>query len=152
MISSLVQFILATFVLVLGAAFEELLPKALGVGIPVLMAATSFFSVRGSWSAALPFAVLAGAAEDALSGLPPMTSASYFLVLALLTRIVGRPGSVMAVAYPVYQVWLAVWFPGIGGGIFSRVLLACPIGFLTACAVDLTLGWISRKAAANERG
>jgi hypothetical protein len=58
----------------------------------------------------------------------------------------------MAVVYPLYQIWLAVWLPGIGGGVFARVLLSCPVGFATAYAVDWTLTWFSRKAAVDERG
>ena len=152
MISSLVQFVFALFALVLGAALEELLPEVLGVGVPVLMAATAFMALRRPEIAALPFAVLAGAAEDALSALPPMTSVSYFLGVALLARFLGRSGALMAVVYPLYQIWLAVWLPGIGGGVFARVLLSCPVGFATAYAVDWALTWFSRKAAADERG
>ena len=152
MISSLVQFVFALFALVLGAALEELFPEVLGVGVPVLMAAATFMARRRSEIAALPFAVLAGAVEDTLSTLPPMTSVSYFLAVALLARFFGRSGVLMAVVYPLYQIWLAVWLPGIGGGVFARVLLSCPVGFATAYAVDRTLTWFSRKAAVDERG
>ena len=152
MISSLVQFVFALFALVLGATLEELLPEVLGVGVPVLMAATAFMALRRPEIAALPFAVLAGAVEDTLSALPPMTSASYFLAVAFLARFFSRSGTLMAVVYPLYQVWLAVWLPGIGGGVFARVLLSCPVGFATAYAVDWALTWFSRKAAADERG
>ena len=152
MISSLVQLVFVIFALVMGAALEELLPEALGVGVPVLMAAASFFAVRRIGIAALPFAVLAGAMEDALSSLPPMTSVSYFLAVAFLARFVASPGILMALVYPIYQIWLAVWFPGIGGGVFARVLLACPTGLVTAYAVDLALTWLSGKAAVHERG
>ena len=152
MISSLVQFVFALFALVLGATLEELLPEVLGVGVPVLMAATAFMALRRPEIAALPFAVLAGAVEDTLSALPPMTSVSYFLGVALLARFLGRSGALMAVVYPLYQIWLAVWLPGIGGGVFARVLLSCPVGFATAYAVDWALTWFSRKAAADERG
>ena len=151
MISSLVQFVFALFALVLGATLEELLPEALGVGVPVLMAATAFMALRRPEIVALPFAVLAGAVEDTLSALPPMTSASYFLAVAFLARFFSRSGTLMAVVYPLYQVWLAVWLPGIGGGVFARVLLSCPVGFATAYAVDWALTWFSRKAAADER-
>ena len=151
MISSLVQFVFAIFALVLGAALEELFPEVLGVGVPVLMSAAVFMALHRSEAAALPVAVLAGAMADTLSALPPMTSVSYFLAVALLARFPGRSGALMAVAYPLYQIWLAVWIPGIGGGVFARVLLSCPVGFATAWAVDLALTWLSRKAAADER-
>ena len=152
MISSLVQFVFAIFALVLGAALEELFPEVLGVGVPVLMSAAVFMALHRSETQGLSFAVLAGAVEDTLSALPPMTSVSYFLGVALLARFLGRSGVLMAVAYPLYQIWLAVWIPGIGGGVFARVLLSCPIGFATAWAVDWALTWFSRKAAADERG
>ena len=152
MISSLVQFVFVIFVLVLGAALEELLPEVLGVGVPVLMAAAVFMALHRSEVQGLSFAVLAGAVEDTPSALPPMTSVSYFLAAALQARFLGRTGILMALAYPLYQIWLAVWLPGIGGGVFARVLLSCPVGFATAWAVDLALTWFSRKAAADERG
>lgn len=152
MISRLVQFVFTIFALVLGAALEELLPTVLGVGVPVLMAVVTFTAFHRSGIAALPVAVLAGAAEDTLSALPPMTSVSYFLGVAFLARFLGRSGVLMAVVYPLYQIWLAVWLPGIGGGVFARVLLSCPVGFATAYAVDWTLTWFSRKAAVDERG
>ena len=151
MISRLVQFVFVVFALVLGAALEELLPEILGVGVPVLMASATFMALHRSESLGLSFAVLAGAVEDTLSALPPMTSVSYFLALALLARALGRSRGLMVLAYPLYQIWLAVWLPGIGGGVFARVLLSCPIGFATAWAVDLALTWFSRKAAADER-
>ena len=152
MTGSLVQFVFAVLALVLGASLEELFPEVLGVGVPVLMAAAVFMALHRSEAQGLSFAVLAGAVEDTLSALPPMTSVSYFLGVALLARFFGRAGVLTAVAYPLYQIWLAVWLPGIGGGVFARVLLSCPVGFATAYAVDWALTWFSRKAAADERG
>ena len=127
MISSLVQFVFVIFALVLGAALEELLPEVLGVGVPVLMASATFMALHRSESLGLSFAVLAGAVEDTLSALPPMTSVSYFLAAALLARFLGRTGILMALAYPLYQIWLAVWLPGIGGGVFA--LGVCVLGW-----------------------
>ena len=152
MINSAVQFVLAVLVLVLGAAFEELLPKFLGVGIPVLLAAVLFFASRRSGSASLAFAVAAGALEDALSSLPPMTSVSYFLAMAVVVRRFGCLWPCRILAYPCYQVWLAVWVVGIGGGVFERVLLACPVGVATVLAGHAVLGGLCRKAAVDERG
>ena len=151
MIGRVVQFVLSVLALVTGAALEEMLPKVFGVGFPVLLMSALFFAVRRQDPSALAFAVVAGAVEDALSALPPMTSVSYFLGVALLARFLGRSGALMAVVYPLYQIWLAVWLPGIGGGVFARVLLSCPVGFATAYAVDWALTWFSRKAAADER-
>ena len=150
-IGSVVQFVLCALVLVSGAAFEELLPRVFGVGIPVLLMSVAFLSVRRAGPSVLAFAVVAGAVEDVLSALPPMTSASYFLAVALLLRRLGSAWFVPAVAYAGYQVWLSVWVVRIGGDIFNRVLLACPVGMVTAFAVHVALAWLYRKAAADER-
>lgn len=150
--NSVLQFCFSLAVLVLGAAAEELVPKVLGVGFPVLLTAVPFMAVRGSGPSALAFAVIAGAMEDALAALPPMTSSSYFLAVALLARYLGSTRVLLAFAYPVYQVWLAVWFADIGGGVFGRVLLACPVGWVAAFAVTAALFLFHRKAAVDERG
>ena len=151
MIGRVVQFALYALVLVPGAAFEEILPKVFGVGVPVLLMSALFFSVRRSGPSALAFTVVAGAVEDALSALPPMTSVSYFLAAALLLRRFGSAWFVPAVAYAGYQVWLSVWVSSIGGDVFKRVLLACPVALATAFAVNVTLAWLCGKAAADER-
>ena len=151
MIGNVVQFVLAVLVLVSGAALEEMLPRVFGTGVPVLLAAVLFLSARQAGPSALAFAVVAGAVEDALSALPPMTSVSYFLAAALLLHRFGSAWFVPAVAYAGYQVWLSVWVVRIGGDIFNRVLLACPVGMVTAFAVHVALAWLFRKAAVDER-
>ena len=151
MIGRAVQFVLAVLVLVSGAALEEMLPRVFGVGVPVLLAAVLFLSVRRPGPSALAFAVVAGAVEDALSALPPMTSVSYFLAAALLLRRFGSAWFVPVAAYAGYQIWLSVWVVRIGGDIFNRVLLACPVGMVTAFAVHAALAWLYRKAAVDER-
>ena len=152
MIGSIVQIVLAVLVLVSGAALEEMLPRVFGVGVPVLLAAVLFLSVRRAGPFVPVFAVVAGAVEDVLSGLPPMTSVSYFLAAAVLLLRFGSAWFVPAVAYAGYQVWLSVWVVRIGGDVFGRVLLAGPIGLATAYAVDRALTWLSGKAVADERG
>ena len=151
MIGSVVQIVLFVLVLVSGAALEEILPRVFGVGVPVLLMSVAFLSVRWAGPSALAFAVVAGAVEDVLSALPPMTSVSYFLAVALLLRRLGSAWFVPAVAYAGYQVWLSVWVVSIGGDVFKRVLLACPVGLVTAFAVEVALAWLCRKAAADER-
>lgn len=151
MLGRVVQFVLAVLVLVSGAALEDLLPRVLGVGIPVLLMSALFLAVRQAGSSALAFAVVAGAVEDALSSLPPMTSASYFLAVAFLVRRFGAVGFVPALAYAGYQVWLSVWVVSIGGDVFKRIVLACPVGLVSAFAVGWALAWLYRKAAADER-
>lgn len=151
MIGRVVQFVLYVLVLVPGAAFEELLPRVFGVGVPVLLMSVLFLSVRRTGPSVLAFAVVAGAVEDVLSALPPMTSVSYFLAVALLLRRLGSAWFVPAVAYAGYQVWLSVWVTSIGGDVFKRVLLACPVGLVTAFAVEVALAWLCRKAADDGR-
>ena len=151
MTGRVVQFVLHVLVLVSGAAFEELLPRVFGVGVPVLLMSALFFSARRPGSSALAFAVVAGAVEDVLSALPPMTSVSYFLAAALLVSRLDSAWFVPAVAYVGYQVWLSVWVTSIGGDVFKRVLLACPVGLMTAFVFDAVLAWVFRKAAADER-
>ena len=152
MTSDFVQIALAALVLVLGASAEEMLPKFFGVGFPVLLASVPFLAVHRGRPAALAFAAAAGAMEEALSGLPPMAGVSFFLALAVLSRGSGLSGTLATLAYPVYQVWLSVWLVGIGGGVFGRVLLAFPIGFLTMLAVGAAVNWLCRKAAVDEQG
>ena len=152
MISDFVQIALSAIVLVLGASAEELLPKFFGVGFPVLLASVPFMALRRSKPEALAFAAAAGALEEALSGLPPLAGVSFFLSLAILARFSGLSGTLAALAFPVYQVWLSVWLVGIGGGVFGRVLLAFPVGFLTMLAVGAAVNWLCRKAAVDEQG
>ena len=87
-------------VLCLGAGAEELLPKALGVGFPVLLMAAQVVAVRWSLAAAMVFAVAAGGLEDALSSLPPMTSVSFFLLAVALVRRSDLPLAASLRTYP----------------------------------------------------
>ena len=151
MIGRVVQFVLSVLILISGAALEEMLPRVFGVGVPVLLTAVLFLSVRQAGPSALAFAVVAGVMEDALSSLPPLTSVSWFIAVALLLRRFGSAWFVPAVAYAGYQVWLSIWVASIGGDVFKRVLLACPVGLVTTFVFDAVLTWIFRKAAADER-
>ena len=137
--------------LVFGASAEEMLPKVMGVGFPFLLALVGTFAGRrGTPAGVALFALAAGAAEDALSSLPPMTSASAFLVLAVFVRRSGLPELAAVFAYPCYQVWLEIWTGGLGGGVFGRMLLSLPVGFLTAWTVGFLTEALSRKAAIDE--
>ena len=150
MTDDFIQLIVAVLALVFGAAFEEMLPKAMGVGFPVLLAMVHFFAFRRGVAATVLFALAAGAVEDALCALPPMTSGSYFLLSAVLVHWSRLPRAAAALTYTGYQVWLAVWLVGLGGGVFVRMLVALPIGLLTAFAVDAAMAWTWRKAAVDE--
>lgn len=150
--NNVVQFVLMTLVLVTGAAAEELLPKVMGVGFPVLLTAVQFFALRCNLPTVLAFAFAAGAMEDALCSLPTITSIGYFLCVAVAVRWTGLSAAVTAVTYPVYQVWLSVWMIGFGGSVYTRILLSVPFGVVTAFAVGGVLAWASRKAAVGEQG
>ena len=153
MISELTRLVLMVFVLVLGAAAEELLPKCMNVGFPVLLAVVLPLVARCARGEGLAFAAAAGAMEESLSSLPLMSGVSFFLVVAVLVQRLGvSGGAVSGLVYSVYQIWLAVWFGSIGGGVFGRILLAFPIGLLTAFPVGAATGWLCRKAALNEQG
>lgn len=152
MANSFTVLVVLLLSLVIGAGAETVLPKFLGVGFPVLMCAVQFMAVRRSAAAATLFALAAGAMEDALSSLPPATSASFFLALAAFTRWSGMPVASAILAYPAYRLWLLVWTGGPGGGIFMHVLVAVPMGIVTACVVGLVLGWTEGKAALDEEG
>ena len=152
MANSVIVLVLSVLALVLGAGAETLLPKFLGVGFPVLMAAVQFFSARRPAVSVVLFALAAGAMEDALSSLPAATSASYFLALAVFVRWSGMPRAAALFAYPLYRVWLFIWKGSPGGGVFGHVLLALPVGIVTALAVEMLLCWAERKAAVDEEG
>ena len=151
--NSLLQLIFGFIVLILGAGMEDLLPKFLGVGFPVLLVTAQFLAfLRVGLAEMLILAVIGGAFEDAISGLPPMTNVSYFLIIVSLVRRIGMPRLVTIVSYPCYQIWLSMWTSGLGGGIFNRILLSIPVGYITACAVVAVLSWISGKVAVVEHG
>ena len=139
-------------VLCLGAGAEELLPKVLGVGFPVLLVAAQVVAVRWSLAAAMVFAVAAGGMEDALSSLPPMTSVSFFLLAVALVRRSDLPLAASLLTYPAYQVWLSAWTGGLGGGVFGRILVALPVGVATALAVGWAIRIAERRAALGEQG
>jgi hypothetical protein len=145
--NNVVQIVLAFLVLIVGGAAEELLPKAGGVGFPLLLAAVVYFSPRRRAVLATAFALIAGAVEDVLCGLPLATSASFFLVLAALARWRDFPQQALLFAFPVYQVWLSLLSDGARVGVFGRICTAVPAGFLTTLAVAWILARAERKAA-----
>lgn len=147
-----VRYVLALVTLVLGAAGEELMPKILCVGFPFLIGATVFFASRASRTLFVLFALAAGAAEDSLSGLPFLTSASFFLFVAALIRLTQLPYLVAGLAFPVYQLWLCIWSPELIGSVFARVLMSIPIGAVTSVGMMWLLASIERREAVDEEG
>ena len=132
--------------LVLCGAGEELAPRICGVGFPFLLAAVQRTAALRSVSRGLVFAIAAGAFEDALSAMPLFTSVSFFLLAAVLARWSECPRTMMALTYPVYQVWLWLWMPNAGNGVFFRILAALPVGVLAALAVGWFSATVERRA------
>jgi hypothetical protein len=142
--------VLALLAIVFGCAAEEMLPKIIGVGFPVLMSAVIVSSPRRDWFSIVVFAIAAGGAEDAISSLPMMTSPVYFLAIAFLRRRWDLSSGLCALFYPIYQIWLIIWPSGAEGPHFLKVLTALPVGVATIWAMEHFAKWIERKAAVNE--
>lgn len=148
--SDVVQLVFCLLVLAVGGAAEELMPKALGVGFPVLLMAALFLAPRRPALVSALFAMAAGGCEDALSSLPFATSASFFALAAVAVRSSHMSYVAMAVAYPVYHMWLWLWRPGLEGSVFSRVAASVPVGLVTAAVVPAVLYMAERGAAIGE--
>lgn len=138
--------------LVFGAAAEDLLPKIFGLGFPILLASTVFFAPRRSIIIPVLFALAAGGAEDSLSALPYLTSASYFIFVAALIHLTGLTYVFAPFVYPVYVLWLCLWTPDFGGSVFMRFLVAFPIGVVTISVMAALLNRIAQRAALDEEG
>ncbi len=150
--NSLLQFVFGLVLLVLGAGAEDLLPRFLGVGFPVLLVLAQLVARRGAPMALSVFAIAAGAMADALGALPTAASASFFLASAWLVHRFGFARAAVAFTYPAYLVWLAVWTGACNGGIFARLLVSVPVGFVTAGLVGGVYAWAERRAALDEVG
>jgi len=148
--NEVIQLVIALMALCIGGAAEELLPKIAGVGFPFLMASSVFMAMSLHTSATVMFAVAAGAIEDALSGLPPATSSSFFLAVAALARWSEFPRGALVLAYPLYQWWLWVWTGGAYGVLFNRLLIALPLGLVSAVIAWAIFAWVERGAAVDE--
>lgn len=141
----------AVVVLVLCGAAEELFPKLLGVGFPFLFCATVWFAVRTTSTAAFVFALAAGTAEDALAGLPFVTSTSYFVLAVFATRFFRLPDVLAPCFYFGYQFWLWLWVPDLQGSLFMRGLLALPIGAGVAFFLSVLLDAGLRGGGLDEK-
>ena len=148
--SEFIQLVISLAALVVGGAAEEMLPKVAGVGFPFLMAAAVFIAMRLGVPGTVMFAVTAGAVEDSLSGLPLATSSSFFLAVAALARWSEFPHGALVLAYPLYQWWLLVWTGGAYGVLFNRILVALPLGLVSAVAAWSALAWLERRASVDE--
>ena len=119
-----------------------------GVGFPILLMIVIFLSVRFGLLLTVFLAIAAGALEDAVSSLTPMTSVSAFLIVAVLVRRFGLPYLAAMLVFPCYQLWLSVWMGGLN--VFTRILVAIPLGSLTAVVVSVVLVRAIGKAAIHE--
>lgn len=146
--NDVLQLMFGSLALVLGAGCEELLPKVFGVGFPILLMIVVFLSVRFGLLLTVFLAIAAGAMEDAVSSLTPMTSVSAFLIVAVLVRRFGLPYLAAMLVFPCYQLWLSVWMGGLN--VFTRILVAIPLGSLTAVVVSVVLVRAIGKAAIHE--
>jgi len=144
--SGVLAFLFQVLVLVLGGAMEALLPKPLGVGVPILLGWTLCASVRRAAPVVVVLALAAGAFEDALASLPALTSAPFFVVVALVANRLHWAPLVLLVAYPLYEVWL--W--AVARVPASALGLACALAVPMALAAVVFVAffaWCERKAA-----
>lgn len=147
-----VQLVIAAMALTVSGALEELLPKFLCVGAPLLLMVSVFVSGRWGPVAAMLTAVAAGSMEDALCSLPLFASVSFFVLVGIATHLTGLMYVCMAFAYPLYQLWLWLWLPGMAGSVFGRVLLALPAGVAAGVVVSVALRWAEQKGAVDVEG
>ncbi|MBR0197539.1 MAG: hypothetical protein IJQ34_05360 [Kiritimatiellae bacterium] len=148
--TEIIQLVLALLSLIFGGALEEMLPKFSGVGFPFLLMASIFWASKRSLTAMIMFSIAAGSFEDALSNLPFATSLAYFTLIAAFTRTTELKYSAFAFSYPIYQIWLWMWLPGLSGGVFTRFLVSIPVGLVCAWASSMILEWLDRKGAVGE--
>ena len=142
------RILFAVFSIVLATAAEELLPKPFGVGFPVLLACALYFAMSRPVAPAVAYALAAGAAEDAISSLPFATGSGFFAIAALAVSLL-RPAPVASflLVPPMFQLWLWIWEPSIGSGVFSRVLASVPVGAIACAATCFLMRTMERGAA-----
>lgn len=145
-----VRFVLALLTLCLGASIEEMLPKFCNVGFPVLLSVLPLIALRSPVILPILFSLMAGTIEDALSALPLLTSSSFYLLVIVFIRWIRFPFLSAFFAFPLYQIWLCVWVQGVQGNLFSRLLVAFPLGALTMGFVTFVLWGVERSVGADE--
>lgn len=141
-----VQFVFILVSVVIAAAAEELLPSFAGVGFPLLLSVVMVTAPRVNVLPGVLTAVAAGAFEDALSSLPPMTSICFFTIAALVSRKAYFPRAFLLSAFPAYALWIGMCRTGSVGHVFVMALLSVPFGALAFGVVALMLPWAGRKA------
>lgn len=149
--NNIAQLLMALVVLILCGAAEDLLPKICGVGFPCLLTAAIWGAVNRKPLGAAIFALAAGSMEDALSVLPFASSAGFFILAAVITRLLRLRIIFTVLFYAIYQLWLWLWIGALDGGIFMRLCLAIPIALVTVVVEAAFLKYLARKAALNEK-
>ena len=138
--------------LIIGATFEELLPKPFNTGWPILLSIVQYTTCRRSIVFSLLFAISAGAFEDALGNMPFLTSIGYFALVVVVMKWVDMPRGLIVLTFPVYQLWLWLWLGERIANLPLRLWWSLPVGLITAVLVTLVLDIVNKKAAADEQG
>ena len=146
----IVQFLFLVFSVVLAAALEELLPSCCGAGLPLTLAVVMSVAPRLNVLPGVMSAIGAGAFEDALSALPPLTSVSFFMIAALLSRKEYFPRTSLVVLFPAYALWTGMCAAGPFGDVFLRVAVSLPLGALAFLLVNPMLNFIGGKAGLDD--
>lgn len=141
-----VQFLFVILAIVVAAAAEELLPTFGGVGFPFLLSLTLVLSPRLSVLACVMMALGAGAFEDSLSSLPPMTAACFFTVAALVSRMSLLPLAFLLALFPLFELWAVLRMMSPMGDVFARMLVSLPLGAVALGTVLVAGEWTARKA------
>jgi hypothetical protein len=146
--SDFAMLVFSILSLVLCAAMEDMLPKIMGLGIPLLLSVALVFSDRAlaSWSQSIFCAIAAGSMEDAISALPVATSASFFAIAVFSRRKFHIPFQFCAAVYPLYFCWLWMWGLVGGGENLLRALVSAPIGILTFFVLRHLVGFFAQRA------
>ncbi len=148
----IVHFVYALIAIVACSAIEELSPKILGVGVPALLSAAAYCSVRRPPIEGFMFAVAAGAAEDTLSSLPFATSLSFFVGMFAFMRGFKLSLAFAMPAYCLYHLWIWIWLgSSIDGSIMLRFIASIPVGAIILVAISFALRWLDGKAAMDEK-
>lgn len=154
--TNLLQSAFILTMVVVAAAFQDMLPSFGGAKAPLLLLLVLHWAfteprrnMRRSAPKELPYwmpaAILAGAFEDALSGFPFGCAVSFILLAGLAARFLRRTTlnippalfglAVAIVAAPLHELWFAVW--GVVGDVpsplvrfFASALPAAPAGAL----------------------
>lgn len=145
-----VQFVFILVAIVIAAAAEELLPSFFGIGFPVLLSVVMLIASRVNVLPGVMSAVAAGAFEDALSSLPPMSSICFFTIAALVSRKAYFPRPFLLAVFPAYAVWTSMCKAGPIGDALVSLMLSLPLGAVAFVIVLLVLTWAGGKAGFDE--